>query len=616
VTEAISIRKYKLTEAERPHREVYVGDLPLGVSLDVVKASFDDLMKELPQYKDRYAHLQTPVIAVRSPPQGPRCGFLFVEFADPVLASTAVSMSGLRISGRSARVNRPSRGPSPDQAAIGLDVQPLRASGRIPWVGGPGARMQCEIWVGGSPVRALSRSGALSAELSRALLALPSVRTHFPELEDAVTSVKMGEGGSFVFAELANERLASTAVTLGRLELTGGGHVKTGWPTNCVDAGALAPPSLEEPREPPLPQLTEGAEQGIASLDHFAEESNSEVYIGGVRGLEAIEIWSALVELFQSLPSYRVRYEEGSAEPAEPVINLRTGKGSFAFARLADPVLASTAVALGSMRVRGRRIPLCRPSHFEPPAAGPPAPLEIGPHVALQDLAPSTPPPERPAPPTPPSPPVRVALLWVGNLPIDGTSAESKRDRLEKYLTRVALASPGYDLDAGPPVRNVRMHESGKYAFVELHDTKLAERLIRVYHGCDFGGRPLAVNWARRRPWRPDAVDSPRDEGAEGCGGVSSLLALVEQPSTTTTTLPVPTKGARKDDRWGEDTRSCRDQLAPVSAELPPMAAPAPEGSCEDCAEGGPSWTPVPAVQPVAMTTLPEVDVKISMADF
>eukprot|EP00421_Protoceratium_reticulatum_P038330 CAMPEP_0168469138 /NCGR_PEP_ID=MMETSP0228-20121227/58061_1 /TAXON_ID=133427 /ORGANISM="Protoceratium reticulatum, Strain CCCM 535 (=CCMP 1889)" /LENGTH=478 /DNA_ID=CAMNT_0008484905 /DNA_START=24 /DNA_END=1458 /DNA_ORIENTATION=- len=439
LTPPTSARRQRGTSgAGRPEREVYVGNLPVDAGPDDVRQSFEELMCELPGYKERYRDLPSPVTGMQHPNgQGQRTSFLFVEFADAVLASTAVAMSGLWVRARLPASLWPraggggpgaGRGPAAQAAAAPVDRGPgrqdaLRRVGRLPPGGG---------------ARAAARS------LAQALLALPSVRERFPDLLDPVTCVEPREG--YAFAELANEVLASTAVAMGNFPLPGG-CAKTGWPCSRPDAARRAPPPLAAPRL---------ADDEWQSSPHDPTEALCEIFLGGTRGLDASELWAALAGLLRSLPGYRAAYPQDG----NPVVGVRTGRGSFAFARLSDPKLASTAVALGEVRVRGRRLQISRPSHYVPPVSGPPPPLDLV----------ST----------------RAPMLWVGNLAPTGHAGVSEARRLlDEHLTRLAVQCPDFDVEAGPPVKRISVHQSGRFAFVELRESALAERLLEVYDGSE-----------------------------------------------------------------------------------------------------------------------------------
>lgn len=504
----------ELLVTEKHEREVWVGDLPMTVSIAAVRVAFESLIRSLPEYQERYPNLHSPVVAVRVPPaKGNTLRFVFVEFEDAVLASTAVSMSGFQMARQSVRVNRPASGPLEEEAARGLDVEPLRSSGQIPWASGAGATMLTEIFLGGFAPHLGQSSELLRKEFSKALLAVPAVQTRFPDLQEAVLLVKIGKDGAFAFADLANEVLASTAVAMGSVTLSGGHYVRTGWPTKCPDAVMRAPPPLEVLLGATHPQVQgAGKQEGdpVAGADEDPG-AECEVYIGGIRGLLAPEIWSALAKLLQSLTSY------GTAYPGDisgPVVSLRTGSAPFAFARLADPVLASTAVALGWMPVCGRRCQICRPSHYRQPPEGDAPPLKIV-QLSRPGHPSRAPRAGRPGPPMASlDQPLDAGMIWVGNL-VPVKPAEEARHHLDQHLTGLALSTPGYDLDAGPPVKRISMHHSGRFAFVEVQDATVAEQLIPIFDGSDYMGHQIAVNWAHPKGRRGGR--SSEGIGAQHC---------------------------------------------------------------------------------------------------
>jgi len=65
--------------------------------------------------------------------------------------------------------------------------------------------------------------------------------------------------------------------------------------------------------------------------------------------------------MFNALPQFKEAYPEGT----KAVVNVTFGpKGSFAFVRLLDPVLASTACQLGSVEIRRRGHRVSRPNSY------------------------------------------------------------------------------------------------------------------------------------------------------------------------------------------------------------------------------------------------------------
>jgi len=88
-----------------------------------------------------------------------------------------------------------------------------------------------------------------------------------------------------------------------------------------------------------------------------------------------------------------------------------------------------------------------------------------------------------------------TSSLWVENFPRVGAC----RSHLKEHLMRLALATPGCDVETGPPIVGVTIHISCKYGFIEIRDGNLAEQLVDVFDGSSYFGYPLAVTWARRR---------------------------------------------------------------------------------------------------------------------
>mmetsp|Transcript_14596 Transcript_14596/g.42179 ORF Transcript_14596/g.42179 Transcript_14596/m.42179 type:complete len:107 (-) Transcript_14596:109-429(-) len=84
----------------------------------------------LPEFWERYSWRLTAVVRVNMMAGGV---YAFVEFADEVLASTAILMDGFMLAGKKVRVQRPSRNRGAFAGfAQGLDVGPLRQMGLLP----------------------------------------------------------------------------------------------------------------------------------------------------------------------------------------------------------------------------------------------------------------------------------------------------------------------------------------------------------------------------------------------------------------------------------------------------------------------------------------------------
>lgn len=106
--------------------------------------------------------------------------------------------------------------------------------------------------------------------------------------------------------------------------------------------------------------------------------------------------------------------------------------------------------------------------------------------------------------------------LYVGNLPFSAT---------EGTVTDLFA-----QLGAVDSVRLITDRETGRskgFAFVEMSDDEAADEAVRSLDGKDFEGRPLRVNEAREREFRPSGGggggggwgDRPSFGGGGGGGG-------------------------------------------------------------------------------------------------
>jgi len=493
---------------EKGDIEVYVGCLPKDCTPEELESAFVELFKALPEYRARYPDPEfNPIGCIHKPRSILPARFSFVQFVDVRLASTACMMTGLRVCGVSVKVSRGNcfvGGPGKEP----YDVSPLRMDGRLPFSYSPGARMLTQVWLGGSGIGTYVGDAGekLRRALNAVLLSFPVVRNEYPEIAEPVTYVKLHD--CYAFATLANEVFASTLVAMVDVHFRNDILVHVGWPSAERDAQLRAPLPLPIEASPPLALLDKPQEQPsdqdtgrdadgstIATLPppplpisdvlsdediypvRLGSELDCEIFIGGVYGVERASLMQGLVDLFRKLPSFREKYTSDKT----PVVGIRTGRGPFAFARVRDPVLASTAVAIGEIKVNGLALRIQRCANWKTPPGGPAPPLELQgpkPKAALRqkprDVLPVT--------------------LWVGNI----APADADSSRLDQHLTRLAMEAPGYDLESGPPLVRVLMHRCGRFAFVDVRDQALAEQLIPIFDGSVFCGRPLAVNYSMR----------------------------------------------------------------------------------------------------------------------
>eukprot|EP00928_Gymnodinium_smaydae_P005358 TRINITY_DN1182_c0_g1_i4.p1 TRINITY_DN1182_c0_g1~~TRINITY_DN1182_c0_g1_i4.p1 ORF type:complete len:2391 (+),score=493.30 TRINITY_DN1182_c0_g1_i4:114-7175(+) len=482
-----------------PVKEIYIGGLREGVTEPHdVTCMLRALLRQLPEYLARYGEDFDPIGCERRmpPASAPKYQgkFCFVRMADNVLAATAVAMSGFLVHGVSLRVSWGTYGRCDDEP---LDVSMLRAEGLIPFSSGEGARMLRKVFIGNLDLSLSCDNGrSLTDGLNSLITGMPSVKARYPEIEVPVTDVQLL--GRFAFVELANEVLASTLVAMAEVVLPTGQCLATGWPSNVPDATVRAPlPLAFEPVRGMKALKDDAAVPDALKLGCGVNKSSfggklppnppCEVFVGGVRDVETLNVIQAAEALLRSLPAYqRVYMQDGKDQKS--VVALTRGSRDFAFMRTLDPVLASTLVAIGFMKVGNFRLPLSRPLTYKTPESGDVPPLDIASFMATNPDAPQPPPP----------PPVRTMRctndLWVGNL----HPPDADPTLLEEHLTRVALESPGYDMESGPPIKTLVLHYSRRYAFVRLRNDDLLAKLQPVFDGSLFCGRALAVNLSRR----------------------------------------------------------------------------------------------------------------------
>eukprot|EP00927_Polykrikos_kofoidii_P020827 TRINITY_DN19930_c0_g1_i1.p1 TRINITY_DN19930_c0_g1~~TRINITY_DN19930_c0_g1_i1.p1 ORF type:complete len:1027 (+),score=175.78 TRINITY_DN19930_c0_g1_i1:55-3135(+) len=533
--------------------EVYVGGLPSSAQCKDVKDAFVDHLRALPDYQAKYSKDFEPVTRVSSQRQAPALGrqtFLFVAFADATLSSTAVAMTGLRVCGRSVKVNRPAERPVSEPSAAPLDIRPLRAAARLPFKSFPGAQMLNEVWVGTLTSGFNFGDGQhLLRELNGALLAVPAVKKHFPEMEQFVISAQLI--GDYAFAETSNEILASTLVAMAEVALPCGARVRTGWPAGAIDAETRAPQPLcftQTEESNGIDELADGEARAGLRKEH--DMVACEVYIGNVGSCEPSVVEQAIVNLLTALPSYQANY----AEDFKPIVYVKTGRGKFAFARAATPEVASTLVALGVVRVQDTLMYLRRPMAYAARAGEPTPPLEM-PKVAGQsgsDACEGSAAGALVAFSAANSGLGDSSRLWIGNLWLWPEEAI----HLEEHLSKLAVSMPSYHAEMGPPLRGgVRLHNSGRFAFVTTRDASLAKELMPVWHGTWFHGRQLAVNTARERlsSWA-SWVESCRQEAgfkgsARGCqhGGEVTWEGGIGRASTEFSDLDLDPDGSISD---------------------------------------------------------------------
>lgn len=557
------VAKNKQPVVPRAQREVYVGGLFwTDADKEGIAEAFNSAFEALPDYQKRYSNeTRKPVLQVHYPKEiirkasaglrGDFAIFVFVEFIDQLLARSALKLTGIRIAQRSVRVCSTM---GIEVEGETLDVDPLRHREKIPMRPLEGTTMLLNVWLGGLPMRLCreelhrKRSGhrswakeaeSLESQICTAVLALPGITARYPQMERPIVSLRVSECQRYLFVEAATELIASSMVAAKALSLPGGLEATTGWPVAVIDAEERAPPPLAEDGNLCDPSKV-GAlvQKAIVCEEDFAERLDCEIFMGGTNGLEVEDLWKTLTEMLMGLPSYQKEFPDLSL----PLINIRMAAGPYAFARLANPRLASTAVVIGEMFVRSRKVQLKRPTHCEvsqksapaldvirpsllpPPPPRTPRRRPKGPEFPVLPKAPELPRCPCEAPPTPPKVPLtirprgKIQSIWIGNLPgrekmlemIDpeedekqenkGDAVEMMKRCIDRRVNELAMEMPNYDLEDGPLTKRVTVHPTGRYAFIRvMGDQEFVEELLDVLDGKDFMGKPLRVNWAREK---------------------------------------------------------------------------------------------------------------------
>jgi len=241
----------------KKQRELYVGNLPSGISEPMLKELFSQILQACEGFN---AALGPAVLNVQL------CGggtYAFVEFRDETMCETARQFTGMVLSSKNLRLNHPNGYVPPPVPVKVLTPPPslLQKFGLGGVVGSgvaavgaaqqlPAARMDNkkarELYVGNLTVGAVT--AAMLKELFNApLLTLPGGESAdgFPPVIDA----RVDAGGKFAFVEFREENLATTALSLFNTMELCGRPMQVARPSGYVPAGGAAMP----PGQPPAP---------------------------------------------------------------------------------------------------------------------------------------------------------------------------------------------------------------------------------------------------------------------------------------------------------------------------------------------------------------------------
>jgi len=247
----------------KKQRELYVGNLPSGISEPMLKELFSQILQACEGFN---AALGPAVLNVQL------CGggtYAFVEFRDETMCETARQFTGMVLSSKNLRLNHPNGYVPPPVPVKVLTPPPsllqkfgLGSAGALD-TGGAVQQLATaridnkkarELYVGNLTVGAVT--AAMLKELFNApLLTLPGGESAdgFPPVIDA----RVDAGGKFAFVEFREEHLATTALSLFNTMELCGRPMQVARPSGYAPpAGSAAPPGqLPVPlgATPPVP---------------------------------------------------------------------------------------------------------------------------------------------------------------------------------------------------------------------------------------------------------------------------------------------------------------------------------------------------------------------------
>jgi len=254
----------------KKQRELYIGNLPAGLSEPMLKELFAQLLNDCDGFDPS---MGPAVLNVQM------CGggtYAFVEYRDEQCCETAMSFSGMVLSGKALKINHPN-GYVPPPVPVtrltpktetlqrfGLAVAanealpPMTLLGAASSAVRPETKKARELYIGNLTVGMVS-SAMLKELFAQPLLTLPGAEdgSGVPPVIDA----RVDAGGKFAFVEFRSEELASTALALfNNMELCGR-PMQVARPTGYVPGPNGPPPplagaGLPPPASVPIPAAT------------------------------------------------------------------------------------------------------------------------------------------------------------------------------------------------------------------------------------------------------------------------------------------------------------------------------------------------------------------------
>jgi len=195
-----------------------VGNLHPGTTAEAIAELLRRLFRALPSFLCAYGELD-PIAGLHFPPAG-RGGFAFVDFADEILTTTAIQMSGVELNGRKVRIGRPQGYICPPHLAVSpLDVKPLRDSGLLPIVPEV-VEVNCPSSVAMNKLREIYIGNLLKGTATESMITelllpiLVELPTYVPENGPPITRTNIHPSGTYCFVQLQNMEMAHEVIEI------------------------------------------------------------------------------------------------------------------------------------------------------------------------------------------------------------------------------------------------------------------------------------------------------------------------------------------------------------------------------------------------------------------
>lgn len=332
-----------------------------------------------------------------------------------------------------------------------------------------------------------------------------------------------------------------------------------------------------------------------------------EVFVGNLDSdsFDDNVVRDAVATLFKAIPGLCEAYPD-SRDVITYVHKPVNPQGLFAFMGFQDETLASTAVAMSGFRCGKRRVRISRPRGYRDPPGGPAPPLDLS-SLRRDGLLPAVPLVDsdattfadrvladavllRPAPDVSGSAsgPLgdetwkRMCEVFLGNLKVGCVERE-----LYDVIAPRCANDQNYRPECGMPVKSIRIHPTGKFAFVEFQNPDLATSMICTLHNVEVQGRPLKP---KRTSWFEQYMRNLVSHGQPPPPPPNKVS--VGQPAPP----PPQNKATLVSQGQPPPPPPTNEARHPFNAEMPLFSVPPPPDEPAPCASRqGAAWTSAPA---------------------